>query len=383
MRRSIKKYLSTAAPKLSSTGSVYILTLIGVVAVNTAALYGIKLLRMRADEIRINNHQQAASINRRADKSGNKETASRELQISPLLSESVSRIGLALGCGAAKGLAHIGVLKALEEAGIQIDYIAGSSMGALVGAAYAAGIPVDSMEQVALQTDWKDLALMIDPALAKPGFIDGDRIERFLTDKFYRELKIEDLPTPFAVTAADISTGQQYIIDRGSLATAVRTSISIPVIFTPQKYEYMYLVDGGLVDPVPIDVVRAMGADFIIAVNVLVPPGRAWEANEKNVLNADEINPCKDETWFHIWKTEESKRKRNLRPSLPRIIQRTVMISQAKIAQFQIDLSNPDILIEPDTRDISTWGFRQVREAIDLGYIAAIEAFDEYKRNRE
>ncbi|MCK4578791.1 MAG: patatin-like phospholipase family protein, partial [Candidatus Marinimicrobia bacterium] len=110
--------------------------------------------------------------------------------------EPGATVGLALGGGGAKGLAHIGVLKALEEAGIRADYVAGSSMGALVGGAYATGIPIDSMEQVALQTDWKNFTLLLDPALSEPGFIDGDRIEKFLRRTFYEDRKIQDLPLP-------------------------------------------------------------------------------------------------------------------------------------------------------------------------------------------
>jgi len=290
--------------------------------------------------------------------------------------EPDATVGFALGGGGAKGLAHIGVLKALEEVGIGADYVAGSSMGSLVGAAYAAGIPVDSIEQVALQRDWKDFTLLLDPALGKPGFIDGDRIEKFLRKTFYEDRKIQDLPIPFTATTTDISTGQSYVINQGSLSAAVRSSISVPVIFTPQKYDEMYLVDGGLVDPVPIDIVRSMGADFIIAVNVLVPPDEYEQVSQESILDADNFNSSNKESWLQRWSAEESER--DTQPSLMRIIQRTVMISQARIAQFQIDLSKPDMVIEPDTREISAWDFRKGREAIDLGYIAATDVLKEF-----
>lgn len=294
--------------------------------------------------------------------------------------EPGATVGLALGAGAAKGLAHIGVLKALEEAGIRPDFIAGSSVGALIGGAYAAGIPVDSIEQVALQRDWKDFTLLLDPALAKPGFIDGDKIEKFLKKMFYEDRRIQDLPIPFTATTTDIITGQSYVIDRGSLSAAVRSSISIPVIFAPQKYDEMYLVDGGLVDPVPINIVRSMGADFIIAVNVLVPPEKHEQVSEKSTLNADKINANTEESWFQRWKTVESEL--DAKPDLERIIQRTVMISQARIAQFQIDLSKPDMVIEPDTREVSSWDFWNGKEAIDLGYKAATEALQEFRMTK-
>ncbi|NHZ85462.1 MAG: hypothetical protein GWP19_06235, partial [Planctomycetia bacterium] len=120
-------------------------------------------------------------------------------------SDEKLKIGLALGGGAAKGLAHIGVIKALEEAGIQINYVAGTSMGALIGAAYAAGIPIDSLEQIALSIGWKDMAMLYDPTLPTSGLVDGEGVEDFLASLF-NTTKIENLPIPFAATVADISS---------------------------------------------------------------------------------------------------------------------------------------------------------------------------------
>jgi len=275
------------------------------------------------------------------------------------------KIGLALGGGAAKGLAHIGVLKALEEAGIQIDYIAGSSMGALVGAAYAAGINIDTLEQIALETDWKDLAMLFDPTLPASGIINGRRVSEFL-QSLYGSRAIEDLPIPFAATAANIISGKKYVLNRGNLVTAVRTSISIPVVFTPLKYDDQYLVDGGLIDPVPINVVRSMGADYIIAVNVLVPPSDPWEHPGNFTINADSIHAINKESWFPFGRN--GRNNDSNRPGLLQIMHKTITISQARLAQLQIELEQPDLLIEPPTSAIKAWDFRRGKEAIKIGY---------------
>ena len=145
------------------------------------------------------------------------------------LKDNNLKIGLALSGGAAKGLAHIGVIKALEEAGIKIDYIAGSSMGALVGAAYASGVPIDTLEKIAINTDWKTSMKLFIPGLSTSGLINGKKVEKFLY-KLYDDKRIEDLPIPFAATASDIDTGKLCVINKGSLLNAVRASISIPIV---------------------------------------------------------------------------------------------------------------------------------------------------------
>jgi NTE family protein len=284
------------------------------------------------------------------------------------------KIGLALGGGAAKGLAHIGVLKALDEANIQIDFVAGSSMGALIGAAYVAGIPIDSIEQIALKIEKGDIIKLIDPTIPTSGFINGKKIEDFLLTHLGNK-KIEDTQIPFSVTAADILTGKQYIINKGDLVKAVRTSISIPAVFDPQKYHDITLVDGGLIDPIPMNAVMEMGAEFIIAVNVLVPPDISHEATEISFINGDSIK-SEINGPFSFFQTSGDTNN----PNIIQIIQKTVMISQAKIAQFQIDLYKPDLLIEPDTRNINSWDFLKAERAIELGYKATIKALTEYNR---
>lgn len=174
------------------------------------------------------------------------------------------KIGLALGSGASKGLAHLGVLKILEENNIKPHCIAGSSIGALIGALYACGIDINIMIKLAenMKTD-----LWMDPAVSKKGILAGKKAEelfRILT----RNKNIEELDTPIKIVATDLTNSKRYVFDRGPLWKAIRASISIPGIFCPVEIDDMVLVDGGVVERVPAALVKDMGADIIIAVDV-------------------------------------------------------------------------------------------------------------------
>jgi NTE family protein len=176
------------------------------------------------------------------------------------------KIGLALGSGSARGWAHIGVIKALTEAGIHVDYVAGTSVGAVVGAVYASG-RIDSFKDVVLQLDWKKIAFFLDVVFPKSGLIDGNKIAEFIRSHV-EEKNIEDLSLPFCAVSTDLATGNEVIIKDGDIIEAVRASISVPGVFTPVRKNGAILVDGGLVNPVPVSVVREMGADLVIAVDL-------------------------------------------------------------------------------------------------------------------
>lgn len=286
--------------------------------------------------------------------------------------DSHIKVGVAFSGGAAKGLAHIGVLKALEEVGVRVDYIAGSSMGALVGAAYASGIAADSLERIALQTDWMTLIKLFFPTFSSAGLIRGNRIVDYLDD-LYGSRNIEDLALPFTATATDLSSGDLLLIDRGNVAEAVRASISIPVVFAPVFKENRCLVDGALVNAVPVDVVRNMGAEFVIAVNVLnlVTDSIDMVAFEDEQNNEGQPKPA-DET-----ASSEDVDYRGI----SRIIYQTVMITEMKLAQFQLDICQPDLIIEPNAINIRGWDFHKAEQVIDVGYQSAKKAFNEFKIN--
>jgi NTE family protein len=174
------------------------------------------------------------------------------------------RVGLALGSGGARGFAHLGAIKVLKDEGIPIDFIAGSSMGALVGCFYGVGIDIENLYQLSVAFKRK---YFLDFTVPKMGLIAGKKVKEFI--RFFTHGKnIEDLSLPVGVVATDLLTGEKVVFREGPIAETVRASISIPGIFIPEKFNGRILVDGGVSDRVPVSVVRDMGADIVIAIDV-------------------------------------------------------------------------------------------------------------------
>jgi NTE family protein len=176
------------------------------------------------------------------------------------------KIGLALGSGGAKGLAHIGVIKTLEKNNIPIDFIAGSSIGSLIGAHYAAHKDVDKLEKLIFDFNRSKGFQLFDPAW-KGGLVKGRKAERFI-EEILEGATFDKMKIPYAAVATDINTAETVTFRQGDIVKAIRTSISVPAFFQPVFYDKRLLADGGLSNPVPVDVARAMGADIVIAVNL-------------------------------------------------------------------------------------------------------------------
>jgi NTE family protein len=184
------------------------------------------------------------------------------------MKELLPKIGLALGSGGPRGLSHIGVIKALEKENISIDFIAGCSIGAMVGGFYALTKDIAWVEKIAMETDWRRIvSLLAEPSLLSGGLAGGEKMEKFFLKQVGGK-KFRDLKVPFTAVATDINTGKEVGITEGDLAIALRASSSVPLIFKPTKRKGKLLVDGGLSNPVPCDVVRRMGAEVVIAVNL-------------------------------------------------------------------------------------------------------------------
>ena len=175
------------------------------------------------------------------------------------------KIGFALGAGSARGWAHIGVLRALTEAGIKPDLIAGCSVGALVGAAFAAG-SLDQLEAWALSLDWKRMLKLMDFGL-RGGLIKGKRVREVFREQFV-EREFSELDVPFAAVATDLHSGQEVWLREGKVSAAIGASIAVPGLFQPVPHEGRYLVDGSVVNPIPVSLCRAMGADIVLAVDL-------------------------------------------------------------------------------------------------------------------
>jgi NTE family protein len=177
------------------------------------------------------------------------------------------RVGLALGGGVARGLAHIGVLSVLEEAGVPIDCVAGTSMGAIIGSAYCAGLTVSELRDIAARTGWWHVSRPIPSA---GGLVTFARMERWIEDNV-GEFDVRDLAIPFAAVASDLISGERVVLWRGRLCSAVRASCSVPGFAPPVELEGRMLVDGGITDNIPADVARMLGADYVIGVDVFMP----------------------------------------------------------------------------------------------------------------
>lgn len=261
------------------------------------------------------------------------------------------KVGLALGSGGAKGLAHIGVVEVLQEEGIPIDLIAGTSMGGLVGALCALGRDCRLIRDAALKINVMKLLSLADLALPRSGLFGGKAVINLLQKIVGRDVKFEELPVPLSLVATDIITGEEVVIKEGSVLDGVRATISVPGIFTVTKWREHYLVDGGLVNPVPVSVARDMGADFIIAVNVMPDVGDSARQADKKALKEPNI--------FHV-------------------LMQTLYISSYVIARDSA--AGADITIDPDTRHISPAEFHHAEECIRQGEIAARQALPEIKR---
>jgi len=271
-----------------------------------------------------------------------------------LLRRSLSgrKVGLALGSGAAKGLAHIGVLAGLQEQGIQINMIAGTSIGSLVGALYANGMDIDQIRNLAIDLGSKRFSFLADPALPRSGLIRGLRIKNMLRSAV-GNIEFSDLEIPFACSATDIDSSQEVVISQGLVREGVMASCSIPILLPPTKFGGRYLVDGELLDPVPVRVLKEMGADFIIAVNVL-PAG--WE------------------------KLSEASQE-NTEPKEPNILSIAIqMVNIMSCQSLKSSLVGADVIIEPQVTHIRWGDFHRAPECILQGELAARGSVQEIKR---
>ena len=301
------------------------------------------------------------------------------------------KVGLALGAGAARGLAHIGVLKALDREGIRIDSIAGTSIGAVIGAIYSSGIGPDEIEEIALNMDRTKTLTLFAPTIPYSGLIDGSRITRFIESIIGRQ-NISDLSIPFAAVATDVMTGEEIVLTKGSLLDALRASASIPGIFTPAKHSGRSLVDGGLVNPVPVSVAIGMGVDIVIAVNVLPSPQKSMQnmtmkderrrdlaqrtdSKTVNLRLSKFLSSLKPVTHFG-----DLVKKKTSAPNIFNVILQTITIVEHQIITLELARHVPDFLITPSVESIKPLEFFRAEEAIRAGEQATVTVLREIKK---
>jgi NTE family protein len=292
------------------------------------------------------------------------------------------KVGIALGSGSARGWSHIGVIRSLQEAEIPINVACGSSIGALVAGSLASGF-LDPLDRWARKLTWSYLIGFMDVIIPRSGLIEGERMTNYFRQNL-SDLNIEDLAIPFAAVATDLKTGREVFLREGSLIDAIRASISLPGIFTPYRRNGQWLVDGGLVNPVPVSLCRSMGADIVIAVNLNSdimgkprlrrmanppPGGRNGENPQVQSRWAAFLNQTTQKgnlTLFRHLFQEQPERG----PSIFDVMATSVNIMQDRITRQRLMVEPPDILVKPRLSDIGLLEFNRAEEAIAEGKLA-------------
>ncbi|MBK6741883.1 MAG: patatin-like phospholipase RssA [Hydrogenophilales bacterium] len=275
------------------------------------------------------------------------------------------RVGLALGSGSARGWAHIGVIRALEEAGVRPDLVCGTSIGALVGAAYAAG-ELERLERWVLGLEIGNVFGFADVSL-NAGLLKGDRLMQFLRNNF-ADRPIEQLELPFAAVATSLQTGAEVWLQSGSTLDAVRASIALPGIFTPVRREGSLLVDGGLANPIPVSLARAMGADVVIAVDL----GSDILGRRFRTAAAPDA-PASQPQWMLKLRENlaalapEKSPEEPPMPSMMDVLSTSMDIVLVRIARSRMAGEPPDVLVAPRLASLRLLDFHRAKEAIEEG----------------
>ncbi|MFN7025003.1 MAG: patatin-like phospholipase family protein [Pseudorhizobium sp.] len=279
-----------------------------------------------------------------------------------------AKLSLALGGGAARGWAHIGVLRALDEAGIEVGMIAGTSIGALVGGCYLAG-KLDELEAFARSITMRRLAGLLDLTIGGSGLLGGMRLTKRMQEHL-EGISIEDLDRPFVAVATELHTGHEVWIGSGSLITALRASYALPGIFEPVTCNNRTLVDGALVNPVPSSVCRAYEQPLVVAVNLNYDIfGRSAVVKHSASVQPLDVPQTKPRDHHHL--------------GLPGVMVQAFNIIQERISRARLAGDPPDLALHPRLSDIGLSEFHRAGEAIDRGYQEAINQIAALRRMQE
>ena len=300
-------------------------------------------------------------------------------------------VGLVLGCGSSRGWAHKGAIEALEDAKIPIDLIVGCSIGSYVGAIYASG-SIKSLREFVLKMDGKKVFSYFDIVLPRSGLLDGTKKLRELFSLHTDLHSFSEFKIPVMMVATDLETGQKVVLKSGNILDALRASMSIPGLFAPARVKNRWLVDGGLVDPVPVSVARAMGADIVIAVD-LSSGNISKQKREKQRLRSEKtpveqednknelINKLSEyyenaELSFKNKITDLFKKEAST-PDIIETVTTSINIMQDRIARINLAVTPPDVLIQPHLGELKMLDFDQVEYTIAEGYIRAKEKIED------
>ncbi|MBA8880270.1 patatin family protein [Phyllobacterium myrsinacearum] len=286
--------------------------------------------------------------------------------------EKKAPIALALGGGAARGWAHIGVLRALDEAGIEISMIAGTSIGALVGGCYLGG-KLDQLEEFARSLTKRGIFSLLDLRFGGSGLFGGMKLDKRLRDHL-SELSIEDLPKPFIAVCTEINTGHEIWLTRGNLITAMRASYALPGVFEPVECNGRILVDGALVNPVPVAVCRSYEQPLVVAVNLHYDQfGRA--AVIKHSAGAPSAPDAESEGAVAHFRAARATRL-----GITGVMMESFNIIQDRISRARMAGDPPDIALLPKIGHVGLAEFHRADEAIKLGYEETMARLGELER---
>lgn len=277
------------------------------------------------------------------------------------------KIGLALGSGSSRGWSHIGIINELSTLGIQPDIVCGTSVGAMVGAAYAAG-NIEKLEAWACSVTKFDVARFLDISTSFTGFVHTERFHKYLNEYIAGdEDLIEDLPKVYAAISTDLDTGREVWLQKGSVLQAVWSSMALPGLFPAIRYNNRWLVDGGLVNPVPVSVCRALGADIVIAVNLNgdIVGKRLNKTVAKNgsTVSGKLSELVKEYTSLSLFESANTEQP----PSLLDAIAASVNITQDRITRSRLAGEPPDIVFSPKLSNIGLLELYRAEEAVEEG----------------
>ncbi len=279
---------------------------------------------------------------------------------------------MALCGGAARALSHVGVLKVLDELGVKIDAVSGTSMGSIVGAFYCSGVPLKEIEDYINQMDWRSIMMFSDITLTKMGMINGRKVEKVLSG-FLKEKTFDQCCPAFCCVAVDMLRQQKVVLDAGRLVDGVRASISIPGLFAPVTINDMILVDGGVIEPLPTEAIQRFDVDCVIAVSISTTQQKNLGDYYRHISNIDQENRVLA-ALKKIWKRGRSRQYLNTYEILNSsfdIIQREMTARYHPFA---------DIIIEPQVGDYGFFEFNKGREIVEKGVLAARDKIPELKK---
>ncbi len=293
-------------------------------------------------------------------------------------SMSRPKIGLALGSGSARGWSHIGILEALKKHGITPDIVCGCSIGALVGAAFVAG-KIAPLKDWVLALTWRNVARLVGVGFPNGGLIDGDLFKDLMV-KLNIDAPIESLATPFAAVATDLASGREIWLREGPVHEAVRASMAMPGVFSPAKAGEQWLVDGGLVNPVPVSACRALGAEMIIAVNLnanlvgkrLSPEVVVQDLNERDIPQPALLEGLLQKMPRNLQQSlsRSTPQRSAPRSSAPRyfdVLASSINIVQDRITRSRLAGEPPHVMLMPRLSHVGLFEFQRAQEAIAEG----------------